>query len=214
MLFGAFTLPTFLALLATLLFALPFHEFAHAWSAWELGDDTARLHGRLTLNPLAHLDPIGSLLLILAGFGWAKPVPVNPYNFRNPKLGIAIVSAAGPVANFILALLAAIPFRLGLMDLVAVTSAGQLLATVLDGFVYFNLVLMIFNLIPLGPLDGAKILRGLAPRDWDRWLIPMEQYGAFILMALVILGTFGRFSILGLIMNPPIQFLHAAIMGL
>ena len=218
MLFGAFTLPTFLALLATLLFALPFHEFAHAWSAWELGDDTARLHGRLTLNPLAHLDPIGSLLLILVGFGWAKPVPVNPYNFRNPKLGIAIVSAAGPFANFLLALVAAIPVRLGLLNLLYGMAGGQALAqglaTAVYTFVVLNLNLMLFNLIPLGPLDGAKILRGLAPRDWDALLIPLEQYGSFILLGLIILGSFGGFSLLGTLISPASQFLSTAILGI
>jgi Zn-dependent protease len=218
MLFGHLDLPTIIALLTTLVISLSFHEFAHAWSAMELGDDTARLNGRLTLNPLAHLDPIGSLLLIFVGFGWAKPVPVNPYNFRNPKLGIAIVSAAGPFANFLLALVAAIPVRIGLLNLLYGMAGGQALAqglaTVLYTFVVLNLNLMLFNLIPLGPLDGAKILRGLAPRDWDRWLIPLEQYGAFILLGLVFLGSFGGFSIFGMIISPASRFLSSAILGI
>jgi Zn-dependent protease len=218
MLFSNFSIPTIIALLATLAISLTFHEFAHAWSATELGDDTPRLNGRLSLNPLAHLDPIGSILLVVAGFGWAKPVPVNPYNFRNPKLGIALVSAAGPFANFILALVAAIPFRIGLINLLYSHAGSQGLAdavaTILYTFVVLNLNLMLFNLIPIGPLDGAKILRGLAPRNWDAWLIPLEQYGAFILLGLVFLGSFGRFSILGMIISPASQFLSSAILGI
>ena len=217
MLFSNLSLPTIIALLVTLTISLPFHEFAHAWSAVELGDDTPRLNGRLTLNPLAHLDPIGSLLLIVAFFGWAKPVPVNPYNFRNPKLGLALVSAAGPFANFILALAAAIPFRIGLLEWINNMPGGSPLAhsllTFIEIFIGLNLNLMLFNLIPIGPLDGAKILRGLAPYGWDRWLVPLEQYGVFILMALVFLGTFGKFSILGMIISPVTQFLATAILG-
>lgn len=215
MLFSNLSLPTLIATLVTLVISLPFHEFAHAWSAVQLGDDTPRLNGRLTLNPLAHLDPIGSLMLLLAGFGWAKPVPINPWNFRNHKLGLILVSAAGPFANFILALAAAIPFRIGWLDIQYLQSAPlELVKGFLETFIVLNLVLMLFNLIPLGPLDGAKILRGLAPRDWDRWLIPMEQYGTFILMGLVVLGRFGNISILGMLISTPMQVLAKAILGL
>ncbi len=218
MLFLGLSLPALIALLATLAISLSFHEFAHAWSAVEMGDDTPRLNGRLSLNPLAHLDPIGSILLVVAGFGWAKPVPINPYNFRNPRLGTTLVSAAGPLANFVLALIAAIPVRLGAINLLYHTPWGgqwaQGLAEFLYTFVLLNLNLMLFNLIPIAPLDGSKILRGLAPREWDRWLNPLEQYGAFILMGLVFLGSFGRFSIIGMVIGPVTQFLARAILGL
>ncbi len=213
-----FSLPAIIAKVIILAFALPFHEFAHAWSAVELGDDTPRLYGRLSLNPLAHLDPLGSLMILFSWFGWAKPVPINPYNFRNHKLGLVLVSAAGPFANFLLALVAAIPFRLGLLGLLYHAQGESPLfvgiSTILYDFIIINLSLMLFNLIPLGPLDGAKILRGIAPRDWDRWLIPMEQYGSFILLGLLLLGNFGNISILGSIMTPPLTFLSNAILGL
>ena len=218
MLFGNFDLPTIVAFLVTLAISFTFHEFAHAWVAAELGDDTPRLNGRLSLNPMAHLDPIGALLLLVAGFGWAKPVPVNPYNFRNVRLGMVLVSAAGPFANFVLALVAAIPFRVGalgwLYNLPGGSGLAQGMATFIDIFIYLNLNLMLFNLIPLGPLDGAKILRGLAPATWDRWLIPLEQYGTIILMAAIFLGSFGRISIFGLIISPINQFLSSAILGI
>jgi Zn-dependent protease len=218
MLFQNLGLPTIVAFLVTLAISFTFHEFAHAWAAVELGDDTPRLNGRLTLNPLAHLDPVGALLLIVAGFGWAKPVPINPYNFRNVRMGTVLVSAAGPFANFLLALLAAIPFRVGVLDWVYRLPGGgglaQGMATFIQIFIVLNLNLMLFNLIPLGPLDGAKILHGLAPVDWDRWLVPLERYGTFILLAVVFLGSFGGFSILGMIISPVNQFLTSAILGI
>jgi len=218
MLFGNFSLPVIVAFVVTLAISFTFHEFAHAWTAVELGDDTPRLNGRLSLNPLAHLDPIGALLLLVAGFGWAKPVPINPYNFRNARLGTVLVSAAGPFANFILALLAAIPYRLGALNLLYGMPGGSTLAqgtgTFIFIFITLNLNLMLFNLIPLGPLDGAKILHGLAPMNWDRWLVPLEQYGTIILMAVIFLGSFGRFSIFGLIISPVNQFLTSAILGI
>lgn len=203
---------TLIARIFTLIIAFTIHELAHAWIAVELGDDTPRRMGRLTLNPLAHLDPIGSLLLIFAGFGWAKPVITNPYNFRyGPRLGMAIVAAAGPLANLIMALLAAIPFRLGLLD----SGNRQLLWLVIffDEFIFLNIILMLFNLLPIVPLDGSKVLRGFAPREWDGWLNPLEQWGPFILMALVVLGSFGRFSLIGLIIGPPANFLYHTLIG-
>ncbi len=203
---------TLIARIFTLIIAFTIHELAHAWTAVELGDDTPRRMGRLTLNPLAHLDPIGSLLLIFAGFGWAKPVITNPYNFRyGPRLGMAIVAAAGPLANLIMALLAAIPFRLGLLD----SGNRQLLWLVIffDEFIFLNIILMLFNLLPIVPLDGSKVLRGFAPREWDGWLNPLEQWGPFILMALVVLGSFGRFSLIGLIIGPPANFLYHTLIG-
>jgi len=204
--------PTLIARLVTLVIAFTIHEFSHAWTATELGDDTARRMGRLTLNPLAHLDFLGSLLLVVSGFGWAKPVPVNPYNFRNgPRLGMALTAAAGPFSNLVMALLAAIPFRLGLVNPSNVFVGGQLLtpAFFLSEFILINLTLMLFNLIPIAPLDGSKILRGLAPSEWDRLLLPLEQWGPFILIGLVFLGG----SLLGLIIGPPTFFLYRAMVG-
>jgi Zn-dependent protease len=200
----------------TLFIALPLHELGHAWTAVQLGDDSPRYMGRLTLNPLAHLDPLGSLMMVVAGFGWAKPVMVQPYRLRyGPRLGMMLVAAAGPFTNFVLALLAAIPFRLGLLQPTGANPNPFLpsLEFFLTTFLILNLYLMLFNLIPLGPLDGLKVLRGLAPPDWERVLMPLEQYGAFILLALIMLGRFGGNSLLGLILNPPMLFLLRTILG-
>jgi len=209
------TLPDLIARIFTLIVAFTVHELAHAWTADQLGDDTPRRTGRLTLNPLAHLDPFGSLLLLIAGFGWAKPVYTNPYKFRNgPRLGTAIVAAAGPLANFVMALIAAIPFRLGWLNVLdTFGNQGQFLpspASLFGDFIFLNLILMLFNLIPIPPLDGSKILRGFAPLEWDRWLVQLEQWGPFLLMALVFLG--GR--IFNLIISPPAIFLYSSILGL
>ncbi len=207
------TAPILISRILTLLIAFTFHELAHAWSAVQLGDDTPARMGRLTLNPLAHLDPIGSLLLIVAGFGWAKPVQVNPYHLRyGPQLGMALVAAAGPFANLIMALLAALPFRFGLVSLTSQGSIGGLLPTpagFLIDFIFLNLVLMLFNLIPIAPLDGSKILRGFAPRELDGALASMEQWGPFLLMALVFLGS----SLIGVIIGGPANFLFRTIVG-
>jgi Zn-dependent protease len=145
------------------------------------------------------------------GIGWAKPVPINPLNFRNRKLGLILVSAAGPFANFLLALVTAIPFRLGLVSIYYQESGLMgIVQAILLSFIATNLGLMLFNLIPLGPLDGAKILRGLAPREWESVLIQLEQYGSFLLLALVFLGG----SIFSLLINRPFMLLLNAILGL
>ena len=204
--------PTLISRVLTLLIAFTIHELAHAVTALQLGDDTAQRMGRVSLNPLVHLDPIGSLLLIFAGFGWAKPVPVNPYNLRNgPHIGMAMVAAAGPISNLLMALIGAIPFRLGLLPLFG-GSTSRILPTpsgFLLEFVSLNLVLMLFNLIPVAPLDGSKILRGFAPREWDGALATLEQWGPFLLLALVFLGS----GILSAIMGPPLRFLYSVILG-
>ncbi|MEP7357349.1 MAG: site-2 protease family protein [Anaerolineales bacterium] len=205
--------PTIISRILTLVIAFTIHELSHAVTADRLGDDTARRLGRISLNPLVHLDPIGSLLLIFAGFGWAKPVPVNPYNLRNgPQMGMATVAAAGPISNFIMALLAAIPFRLGLLPFFGGGALGGIVPTpsqfLLD-FIEINLVLMLFNLIPIAPLDGSKILRGFAPRSWEPILATLEQWGPFLLLALVFLGG----GLLGVILGPPLNFLYRAILG-
>jgi len=207
-------LPTLIARIFTLIVAFTIHELAHAWTADQLGDDTPRRMGRLTLNPLAHLDPLGSLLLLLAGFGWAKPVYTNPYKLRNgPRLCMALVAAAGPFSNFVMALIAAIPFRLGLLNAFGSSGAGGVLpspAFLVSEFVLLNIILMLFNLIPIVPLDGSKILRGFAPSEWDSGLSRLEQWGPFLLMALVFLGR----SVLSLIIGPPARLLYTTILGL
>jgi Zn-dependent protease len=204
--------PILISRILTLLIAFTIHELSHAVTAVQLGDDTPRRMGRLTLNPLAHLDPIGSLLLVFAGFGWAKPVQINPYNLRtSPRLGMAVVAAAGPVSNFIMALIAAIPFRLSLLSPFG-SSGGPILPSLpgfLIEFIQINLLLMLFNLIPIAPLDGSKILAGFAPREWDGLLATLEQWGPFLLLALVFLGQ----GLLGVILGPPLNFMLRAIVG-
>lgn len=164
-----------------ILIGLTFHEYAHGWAAEKLGDRTARMAGRLTLNPLPHLDPVGFLLLILAGFGWAKPVPVNPYNLRGDKrTGMMLVSMAGPATNIGLALIAA--------ALLSVVGADSILVPFVLAMILVNLILAFFNLLPIPPLDGSKILAGLFPGS-SRLLAHVEQYGFIILIILVFSGA-------------------------
>ncbi|MBI2469489.1 MAG: site-2 protease family protein [Candidatus Rokubacteria bacterium] len=173
-----------------ILVAVTVHEVAHGWVADRLGDPTARMHGRLTLNPLPHIDPLGALAFVLAGFGWAKPVPVDPRNLRHPVRDMALVGAAGPLSNFLLAFL-------GLLVLRAMPWAaiGPFVARPLFGmlqYVYlFNLALGIFNLIPLPPLDGGHFLPYLLPRGAWHWHYRLAQYGPMILLLLVISGAAG-----------------------
>ena len=209
---------TLIARLVVLLVSFSVHEFAHAWTATRFGDDTPRMYGRLTLNPLAHLDPIGSLLLLVAGFGWAKPVPVNPYAVqRHSHAGLMWVSLAGPFSNFLMAILSAIPFRLGLFSLnQALSAQAGFLPTIpflLAEFIIINLVLMLFNLIPLAPLDGEKIADYFFPPPLDRWLEKIRPYGPIILMMIVIGGPLVGFDIIGWIIRPPLMFLLSLLAG-
>jgi Zn-dependent protease len=170
-----------------LLLAVTVHEVAHGLVADRLGDPTARLQGRLTLNPLPHLDPLGALAFVLVGFGWAKPVPVNARNLRRPVRDMACVAAAGPLSNFAMAFV-------GLVALVLVTRASgsafvlEPLAGLLRYVYAFNLGLAIFNLIPLPPLDGGHFLPYLLPRGSWTLLRQLEQYGPFLLLALLMFG--------------------------
>ncbi len=215
MLFSGYSLPIIVALLVSLVISIDLHEFGHAWSAVELGDDTPRLQGRLTLNPLAHLDPIGSVTMLLFGLGWGKPVIVAPWNFRNPRRGMMLTAAAGPFMNLLQALVAAIPYRLHLVDLlytqpgIVGSVVGPGLDVFLSVFISINIGLMLFNLIPVGPLDGANILRGLLPREWDGVFEVMQRYQFVIIGALFLLSYMGGLSFL----NIPRQFLFGAITG-
>ncbi|MCK4451899.1 MAG: site-2 protease family protein, partial [Anaerolineae bacterium] len=191
---------TILVRLIILFLAIPIHEWAHAWSAYQLGDDTASMRGRMTLNPLAHLDPIGSLLLLFSGFGWGKPVPVNPYRMRtNPRAGMAISAAAGPFSNFVLAMLLAIPFRLGWVGwYTGGFSIGDLLLIAIQ----INLGLMLFNLIPIYPLDGEKILMGLLPPRWGDSLLRLRPFGTLILAALIFILPRMGVDLIGMVIAP------------
>jgi Zn-dependent protease len=193
------TLGALLSRLIILLIAFPVHEFAHAWSANELGDDTPRLNGRLTLNPLAHLDVVGSLMLVVAGFGWAKPVPINPYALnRRTSAGVMLVSAAGPFSNLILAILAAIPLRLA--------ATPPQLSQFLMQFIFINLVLLFFNMIPLFPLDGEKVLAYLLPPSGQQAMARIRPYGPMILMGMIVIGSLGAIDIIGTLVTGPATF--------
>ncbi len=213
------SLPQLIVFGIILFTAFPVHEFAHAWTANYFGDDTPRLNGRLTLNPLAHLDPIGSLLMIIAGFGWAKPVPINPYALqRRSPAAPMLVSLAGPMSNFLMAILAAIPFRLGLVSVGDINQGtGSLLPSLpwfLFLFIYVNLFLMLFNLLPLFPLDGEKVLEYFLPESGARVLESIRPYGPLILMAVVfILPRLLGFDLIGRVIQPVLSLIARILIG-
>ena len=180
-----------------LFIAITVHEYAHGWVAHKLGDPTAKAMGRLTLNPLAHLDPLGALMMVFCGFGWAKPVPVHPYYFDDPKKDMVLVAFAGPASNLIVAFISATIYHLALkflpMDLWFVT----------DFFYYCiirNVIFAAFNLIPFPPLDGSKILFSVLPNHAYNTLLTYERYGTIILLLLSFTGLLGK--ILSLVTAP------------
>lgn len=178
-----------------LLLALTFHEYAHARVAASLGDSTPERERRLTLNPLAHLDPVGTLVLLLAGFGWAKPVGINPFLFRgNRKTGTILVSAAGPGMNLLIALVAAMLLKVLMFTSWGYSSAfGEWAFLFLQSLVLYDVVLALFNLIPVPPLDGSNVLLGLLPDAAGEYFYQIGRYGVFILMVLSLTGVLGRF---------------------
>ena len=192
MFFGS-SITSMAATLLAVLLAITLHELAHGYVSYCLGDNTAKAAGRLTLNPLAHLDPIGALMMLIAGFGWAKPVPVNPFFFKgNRTTGMMLVSLAGPLVNLIVAYIA-----------YAVYVAGEGFYTVpflnqfLNYCIILNVFLAVFNLIPIPPLDGSKILAGFLPKQTAfKFLTTMERYGFVILMVLIL------FNITDMIIQP------------
>ena len=215
-------LPAAIVVAIMLLVGLPIHEFSHAFAAFRLGDGTAKLFGRLTLNPIAHFDPVGGTLLALTfigsaaagtplGFGWAKPTPVNPLNLEGGRRGEAIVAAAGPLSNLVLAAAGAIPLRYLYANPQLILDL-PLLELVLVLFVQINLLLMIFNLIPIPPLDGSKVLFAFLDRRTEYQIRPfLEQWGFFILIALLFLPP-GN-SIGGRIIFPILSTLYGVLVG-
>lgn len=211
------------------------HEWAHAWTAYRLGDNTAYYQGRLTLNPRAHIEPIGIILALFAGFGWARPVPVNPHAFYpNEKRGLVIVSLAGPLMNLLIALAIGIIVRLltwgGLFEIQwrVLLDSGELIRkgvgsvgaltfvyNVLGTVVLFNLVMFLFNLIPLSPLDGYKIAVGTLPAEYARTLVRYERETMLALMLLLLMGamSYGRFNLLWAILGPPLRALYGLCTG-
>jgi len=187
---------TFILIAIPLMYAIILHELAHGWVAFRMGDSTAKHLGRLSLNPLKHLDPMGTIMLFIFGFGWAKPVPVNFSNIRDYRKGMILVSSAGIIANMILAFIAL--FLYSLLSPPESSMTGQLLYF----FAKINILLAAFNLIPIPPLDGSKILLGFAPPNIQAYLLRLERFGFFIIIGLLYLG----------ILDPVIDFLQRIIL--
>jgi len=184
-----------------LLLAITVHEYAHGKMADRLGDPTARYAGRLTLNPLAHLDPLGLLVLWLFRFGWAKPVPINPYYFRNRRQGLVLVSLAGPAANILTAFIVLLLLQLW-------PGTGFIAQQILSLAFIYNLYLAVFNLLPIPPLDGSKILQGILPGPQAYAYSQLESYGPIILIVLIYLGVVGK------ILYPLVSLLSGILEGL
>jgi Zn-dependent protease len=187
----------FIFSIVALILAIDIHEFSHALAAEHLGDPTPRLQGRLTLNPLAHLDPIGTIMLILVHFGWGKPVQFDPYNLRHPRRDSAIISFAGAASNLLLAVVCSIILRFPIP-----TIAGAFIAQLL----VFNVILAIFNLVPIHPLDGFKIVEGILPEQQAAEWHELERYGILFLLALL-LPIFGGGALISRIISPVIDFI-------
>ena len=187
-----------LLLVPVLLFALCFHEFAHAWVANKLGDPTAKHSGRLTLNPLAHLDLMGSLMILFVGFGWAKPVPVDVRYLQNPRTDMMKVAFAGPAANLLLAFVGGTIIRAHLV--------GGSLILMLVLFTQINIMLAVFNMIPIPPLDGSQIFSGLMVRKNPNLVMKLQMYGPQILFGLILIGYLTEISPLWWAMSPFVNF--------
>lgn len=169
--------------------AMSFHEFAHAWTADRMGDPTPRNHGRLTLDPLVHIDWIGLIVFILFGYGWAKPVKVNPSNFRNKKWGDILVSFSGPLANLFLAVIGALLYAL-LVRFPGYSKTVDIILGIMNYIIYLNIVFCLLNLIPIPPFDGYRVIKNLLFRVNIRFFMKLEQFSIYILFAFVLLGLF------------------------
>ena len=214
-----YALITLLTFALGIVVALSFHEFSHALSAHFLGDNTARSQGRLTLNPAAHIDPLGGVMLLVVGLGWAKPTPVNPSYLRgDPRSGMAIVALAGPVSNVLIATVAALPIRVGLIDSEAVGFqnffGGNMVEYVVASFVFWNLLIAAFNLLPIAPLDGFKVALGVLPRDAAVSFARLERSGPNILILLIMSGfVLGFNPLFTLWAQPVINLLALLVLG-
>ena len=194
---------TLILLIPTLMFALSFHEFAHAWMAAKCGDNTAARMGRLTLNPMAHLDVMCSLMILFVGFGWAKPVPVDSRNLKDPRKDMMKVAAAGPISNLLLAMLAGMVWRLlggtGLLS-------NSIFPVLIFYFTQINIALAVFNLFPVAPLDGSQIFSGYLMKTNPQLAWKIQSYGPQVLFGLILFGYITGFSILWLAMKPFVNF--------
>ena len=192
------------------MFALSFHEFSHAWMAAKCGDNTAAKMGRLTLNPMAHLDMMGSLMILFVGFGWAKPVPVDGRNLRNPRIDMMKVAAAGPASNLLLAMVAGMLLRL-------LNGTGLLTDSIFILLLYFtriNIALAVFNMIPVAPLDGSQIFSGYLMKKNPQLAWKIQSYGPQVLFGLILFGMVTGFSIIWIIMEPFVSFFMLIFAGM
>ena len=185
-------------MIPVVIFSLTVHEYSHGRIAFLLGDNTAKRLGRLSFNPLKHLDPIGTLFFYFMGFGWAKPVPVDPRNFDQPRRDMMYVAIAGPLSNLALAVICG--FFIRIID----PYDSWILFTLLSFGVYINVALAIFNLLPVFPLDGSSVIKGLVPFNIAEHLIGLDRFGAFLLIGVVLLDHFANTGILGVILWVPI----------
>lgn len=206
-------LQALVAVAIIILVSFPVHEFSHAWTAYKLGDSTARYQGRLTLDPRVHFDPLGGALLAISalvgvGIGWAKPTPVNPYNLRYGRRGESLVALAGPISNLIMAAAVAIPLRLiltnpALHSAAFASDAAYFVLQVAVTFVLINVLLMVFNLLPIPPLDGWRVLLGLVDARTAYTLRQYEQYGFVVIILIIVAAP----ALIGNLANPIISFL-------
>lgn len=186
-----------------ILLAIICHEFAHGYAAYRFGDPTAKHYGRLTLNPIAHIDPAGFLLLLVAGFGWAKPVPINPNYFKNRKLGTFIVSIAGVVTNMLLAIILTILFGLHIVFI-----NNGLVNDIIYYAIRINIVLAVFNLFPIPPLDGSKIILSFLPQSMEYHYYRFQKYSYAILLALIFFGGINR------VLSPVVNFFMQGLLNI
>ena len=207
------SIPDLVIQIPTLLFALTFHEFAHGYVAYRLGDPTAKNEGRLSLNPLKHLDPIGTLAFIFIKIGWAKPVPVNPVYFRNPRKDMLWVALAGPATNLLLAIISAVLIKIIIASFNVIPYPPVMEAIIIPCFkmlvasVWINLLLCVFNFLPIPPLDGSRILVGLLPENLARSYASFERYGFIIVLVLAFTGVLSR------VISPIISFAHNLLLA-
>lgn len=198
----------FVVYLFSLLTAIAFHEFSHAFAADHLGDPTPRLQGRLKLNPMAHVDWMGMLFLMMFGFGWGKPVEFDPYNLKNPRRDAAIISIAGPISNFVLAIALSIVLKLIILfDQSILTTIGLLIFVPM---IRMNVLLGVFNLLPIHPLDGFKIVGGILPADKAHEWYSLQRYGMFFLLLMIL--PIGGSSMLDKILSPLVSFFTSLLL--